>query len=303
MPRPLRSAAVPDAADQRPTFDLQSHSIYSDGALPPTEVVARAAAAGVELLALSDHDTVEGVEEALAAAQREGIRLVPATELSSIDGDREDLHVLGYGIDHTDAQLLATLEDWRADRLSRGWRMADALQELGWELQRDRLMARSAQGKPVGRPHIAQAAFDHPANAARIAEENLHTFSDLLVAYLIPGAPAFRRRTKPTVAQAIEAIHQAGGVAVWAHPFWDIDQGPEVIASLDRFKNDGLDGVEAFYITFTEEQTHLLTDAAEERDLLTTGSADFHGPEHPHFSAFRAFSLYGRTARLGRIAD
>jgi predicted metal-dependent phosphoesterase TrpH len=285
-----------------PTFDLQSHSTYSDGALPPAEVVARARQAGVELLALSDHDTVEGVQEALDSAAREGLKVVPATELSSIDGDREDLHVLGYGIDHTDPQLLATLEDWREDRLNRGWRMVAALEELGWELDKAPLDRRHAEGKPIGRPHIAQAAFGHPANAKRIRDERLDTFSDLLVAYLIPGAPAFRRRTKPTVTEAIGAIHDAGGLAVWAHPFWDIEQGPEVLASLGRFADDGLDGVEAFYITFTEAQTHLLTDAAAQRDLLTTGSADFHGPEHPHFHAFRAFDLYGRTANLGRIA-
>jgi predicted metal-dependent phosphoesterase TrpH len=285
-----------------PTFDLQSHSTYSDGALPPAEVVARAGRAGVELLALSDHDTVEGVPEALDAAAYHGLNLVPATELSSIDGDREDLHVLGYGIDHTDPRLLATLEDWREDRLNRGWRMVAALEELGWELDKAPLDRRHAEGKPIGRPHIAQAAFGHPANAKRIREEGLDTFSDLLVAYLIPGAPAFRRRTKPTVKQAIDAIHAAGGLAVWAHPFWDIEQGPEVLASLGRFADDGLDGVEAFYITFTEAQTHLVADAAAQRDLLTTGSADFHGPEHPHFHAFRAFDLYGRRANLGRIA-
>src|ERR1700710_491932 len=93
-----------------PTFDLQSHSTYSDGTLAPREVVARAAHAGVELLALTDHDTVDGVGEALdAAADRSGIRVVPATELSSIDGGHEDLHVLGYGIDHTNKTFLDTL--------------------------------------------------------------------------------------------------------------------------------------------------------------------------------------------------
>ena len=99
-----------------PTFDLQSHSTHSDGALPPSEVVARAAAAGVELLALSDHDTVAGVPEALAAAREHGIRLSPAAELSSVHGEHEDLHILGYEIDPADPVLLAALEDFRADR-------------------------------------------------------------------------------------------------------------------------------------------------------------------------------------------
>src|SRR3954470_11453638 len=117
-----------------PTFDLQSHSTCSDGTLPPREVVARAAAAGVELLALTDHDTVDGVAEARAAAREHGLRLLPATELSSIDGDHEDLHVLGYGVDHEDPAFLRTLEHFRADRGARAERMADALRDCGFAL-------------------------------------------------------------------------------------------------------------------------------------------------------------------------
>jgi predicted metal-dependent phosphoesterase TrpH len=286
-----------------PTFDLQSHSTCSDGTLPPAEVVARAAAAGVELLALSDHDTVDGVAEALETAARLGtIRVVAATELSALDGDREDLHVLGYGIDHTDPAFLETLARFCADRGARAERMADALEAAGLGLDRAPLEARRAAGLPVGRPHLAQAAFDHPANAARIADEGLADFGALLEAYLTPGAPAYRRRTTPTVAEAIDAIHAAGGVAVWAHPFWDLDHDDEVADAIDRFVAMGLDGVEAFYITHTREQTLLCADACARRGLLTTGSADFHGPDHPRFHAFRAFDLYGRTPDLGPIA-
>lgn len=285
-----------------PTFDLQSHSTYSDGTLAPAEVVARAAAAGVELLALSDHDTVDGVAEALAAAQTHGIRVVPATELSSLDGDREDLHILGYGIDHTDPAFLATLARFRADRAARAQRMADALEDSGWALDGAPLEARRAAGRPIGRPHLAQAAFEHPANARRLHDEGLTDFGRLLEAYLTPGAPAFRRRTTPTVAEAIAAIHAGGGVAVWAHPFWDLDADDDVAAAIDRFAALGLDGVEAFYITHTREQTLLCADACAQRGLLTTGSADFHGPDHPRFHRFRAFDLYDRTPVLGPIA-
>jgi predicted metal-dependent phosphoesterase TrpH len=288
----------------RPTFDLQSHSTYSDGTLPPAEVVARAADGGVELLALTDHDTVDGVAQALDAAAAQGhgrIRVVPATELSTIDGDHEDLHVLGYGIDHADPTFLSTLERFRADRGARAFRMADALEACGLALDRTAIDARAAQGLPIGRPHLAQAAFDHPDNAARIADEGLADFGKLLEAYLIPGAPAYRRRSTPTVAEAIAAIHAAGGLAVWAHPFWDVDSPEDVVATIDRFAALGLDGVEAFYVTHTREETLLAARAATERGLLTTGSADFHGPDHPRFDAFRAFELYGLTPDLGRI--
>src|SRR3954471_11743783 len=132
---------MPDA----PTFDLQSHSTHSDGHLRAPEVVARAAAAGVELLALSDHDTVDGVAEALAAASEHGIRNVPCTELSSIDGEYDDLHILGYLIDHTDPQLLSRLEEFRADRDARSGRMTTALQEIGFEVDEDVLDKRRAE--------------------------------------------------------------------------------------------------------------------------------------------------------------
>jgi predicted metal-dependent phosphoesterase TrpH len=288
----------------RPTFDLQSHSTYSDGSLPPAEVVARAAAAGVELLALSDHDTVGGVAEALDAARATGgaLRVVPATELSTIDGDHEDLHILGYGIDHTDPDFLAQLTRFRSDRAARAERMAEALEDCGWALDRAPLEARRAAGLPIGRPHLAQAAFDHPNNAARIAAEGLADFGKLLEAYLIPGTPAYRRRSTPTVAEAIETIHAAGGVAIWAHPFWDVGDPDEVTAIIDRFVGYGLDGVEAFYVTHTREQTLLAAGACEARGLLSTGSADFHGPGHPRFNAFRAFELHGCTPHLGPIA-
>jgi 3',5'-nucleoside bisphosphate phosphatase len=279
-----------------PTFDLQSHSTCSDGALSPREVVAAAHAAGVELLALSDHDTVDGVEEALEAAAACGLRVVPAAELSAIDGEREDLHVLGYLLDHRSPALLHTLERFRADRDRRAHRMADALRGAGLEIDfPDR------GGKPVGRPHLAQAAFEHPANRMRLREEGIVNFSQLLETYLVPGAPAYRRRTTPTVEEGIAAIHAAGGVAVWAHPFWHLEAHAEVLALIDRFAATGLDGVEAFYLTHTEAQTRLVAEHCATRGLLTTGSADFHGPDHPRFNAFRAFELHGLEPNLGPI--
>ncbi len=118
-------------------FDLQSHSTHSDGALEAAEVVERAARAGVQLLALSDHDTVAGVAEALRAGERHGVRVVPAVEISAIDADAQtprELHILGYGIDHTDPAFAARLAEFLADREQRTLRMAAALEEVGFEL-------------------------------------------------------------------------------------------------------------------------------------------------------------------------
>jgi hypothetical protein len=291
----------PVPTDEAPRFDLQSHSTCSDGALEPAAVVASAAAAGVQLLALTDHDTVAGVDAALAAAEREGIALVPAVEVSTVDVLGEDFHVLGYGIDHADAGLNASLDAWRLDRAARIERMAERLTQLGLPPDRSEIDARRAAGMPVGRPHLASAAIE--ANRERLEAEGLDECSAFLERYLCRGGPAYSRRTTPTVPEAIEAIHAAGGVAVWAHPFWDLAGDDDVRAALRRFCEAGLDGVEAFYTTHGEAQTRLLCEDAARLGLLTTGSADFHGPEHSRFSRFRAFSLYGCEPRLGAVGS
>lgn len=285
----------------KPSFDLQSHSTASDGALAPAAVVAAAHEAGVELLALSDHDTVDGLDEAFAAAAAtEGaLTLVSAVEISSLDLGDKDLHILGYGIDHHDPVLLARLELWREDRWTRGERIAEAMRENGWQVT---LPERGEQ--PLGRPHIAAAIFDDPANAERVAAEGLTNSVDLLVAYLVPGAPGYRGRTAPTVGQAVEAIHEAGGKAIWAHPYWDFrdeDQHEATRDVLERFAALGGDGVEAFYTSYSEDQTRRLVELAAGLDMLTTGSADFHGPDNPNFASFRNFSLYGLEPNLGPI--
>ena len=285
----------------QPSFDLQAHSVHSDGSLPAAEVVERAAAAGVELFALTDHDTVDGVPEAAARARELGLRFSAAAELSAVHGGHEDLHILGYELDVSDPDLIAILEDFRGDRARRIEQMADRLRELGFELDDAPLVARREAGKPIGRPHLADAVLEHPANAQRLADEGIHGKDELFPPYLVPGAKAYVARSTPTVAQAIEVIHAAGGVAVWAHPFWDVDAPEEALATLAEFADAGLDGVECFYVTHSAEQTRLLHEFATSRGLLTTGSTDFHGPDHGRFSAFRGFEVHGLTVELGPI--
>jgi predicted metal-dependent phosphoesterase TrpH len=177
--------------------------------------------------------------------------------------------------------------------------MADLLAGLGLPPDRTEIERRRSAGLPVGRPHLATAAIG--ANRERLEDDGLAECSSFLEAYLCRDGPAYSRRTTPTVAEAIEAIHDAGGVAVWAHPFWDLARDADVLSALERFSAAGLDGVEAFYTTHSPAQTRLLAERAAELGLLTTGSADFHGPEHSRFSRFRAFSLHGCEPRLGPI--
>jgi predicted metal-dependent phosphoesterase TrpH len=282
-----------------PTFDLQSHSRHSDGALAPAEVVDRAREAGVELLALTDHDSVDGVEEALAAA--DGIRVVPAVEISAVHGAEGDLHLLGYLIDHRDARLAERLRGARADREERAKEMGVRLLGLGFKIFDKPLAKRQAEGKSIGRPHLAAAVLAHKRNRIRLEEEGIGDVGAFIEAYLIPGAPGFVPRRRPTVADAIGWVHDAGGVAVWAHPFWDVDDPAQAAATLEQFAEQGIDGVEAFYPTHSADQARLLAERADKLGLITTGSSDFHGPDHPQFNAFRTFSLHGIEPSLGPL--
>lgn len=287
--------------DSQPPFDLQSHSTHSDGQLPPDEVVRAAEAAGVKLLALTDHDSVEGVEEAIAAAS-DGTRIVPAVELSAVHAAYEDFHVLGYGIDHRDPQLLERTAEARADRYRRADAMADRLRDLGFAVDEEKLESRRSTGAVLGRPHLAGAVVSHPDNQERLAEHGLETIERFIPAYLIPGTPAYVPRTRPTVEEAIGWIHDARGIAVWAHPFWDVPEDQVVLEAIDRFRNWGVDGVECFYPTYTAQQTQLLAGRCRELGLLSTGSSDFHGPTHKIFSRFLAYEMHGEEAELGGIA-
>lgn len=287
-----------------PGFDLQSHSTASDGFLAPSEVVARAHAAGVRLLALTDHDTIAGLTEAAgAAAALPGLRLVAGVEISAIDEEIGDIHVCGYLVDRSSPALLDALHEWNADRTKRGWAMVAGMREAGWSIDDASLRDRERRGLSIGRPHIAGDVLVHPDNARRLRAEGLHSATDVLVAYLTPGGEAFRPRTTPSVPDAIAAVHEAGGVACWAHPFWDVADPEVVVATLRRHHALGVDGVEAFYVTHDEAQTRLLHEHASALGMLTTGSADFHGPDHRHFSRFGAFETFGLEPRLGPIAD
>ena len=286
----------------RPTFDLQAHSTHSDGALAPAEVVEAAANAGVRLLALTDHDTVSGVDEAARKAAELDVELVPAAELSALHGDYEDFHILGYRLNYEAADLLDALDDFRQDRDDRAHAMAAKLGDLDFAVDDELLDERRRSGRPIGRPHLAEAVLADVNNDPRLTKEGIDDVGAFIERYLIPGAPGYVPRSRPTVEEAIELIHAADGVAVWAHPFWDLAGIDAVLQTLGEFHDQGLDGVEAFYPTHDEEQTVALADAAEARDLLTTGSSDFHGPDHKLFSQFRVHDLYGRAPRLGPIA-
>jgi 3',5'-nucleoside bisphosphate phosphatase len=257
-------------------IELQSHSTVSDGQLTPAEVVAQAWEAGVTTLALTDHDAVSGVPEASEAAKGLGIELVPAVEMSCVHEYAEDLHVCGYWIDLE--AIAPTCERAQEERVNRAGEIVGRLNGWGFELTLDDAIREAGDALSIGRPHIARAAG---------ATGDLGPFFE---EYLVPGAKAFVPRRWPTAEQAIALIREAGGVAIVAHPYWDVkdpDQVEDLIRSLRP------DGVETFYPTHTQEQTEHLLSLCRELSLVPTASSDYHGPTHKTFARFGAYDTYG----------
>ena len=257
-------------------IELQSHSTVSDGQLAPAEVVAQAWEAGVTTLALTDHDAVAGVPEAAEAAKGFGIELVPAIEMSCVHEYAEDLHVCGYWVDL--AAIGPACERAQQERVNRAEEIIQRLRNWGFEIKLDDAIAEAGDALSIGRPHIARAAG---------ATGDLGPFFE---EYLVPGAKAFVPRRWPTAEQAIEIIHEAGGSAVIAHPYWDIDAPDEVE---DLIRSLGADGIETFYPSHNKEQTEHLLRLCEELDLVPTASSDYHGPTHKTFSKFGDYDTYG----------
>lgn len=256
--------------------ELQSHSTVSDGQLPPAEVVARAAEAGVTTLALSDHDAVAGVPAAERAAGRLGLELVPAVEMSCVHEYAEDLHVCGYWVGL--AAIAPACERAQRERRARAAEIIENLRREGFDLTLEDAIREAGDADSIGRPHIARAAG---------ASGDLGPFFEQ---YLVPGAKAFVPRRWPTAARAVELIRAAGGAAVVAHPYWDVSD-PDQVEDLVRSLRP--DGIEAFYPSHSEEQTRHLLALCEELAIVATGSSDYHGPTHKTFAKFGAYETYG----------
>lgn len=248
--------------------DLHLHSIASDGSDPPAEVVRRVHAAGFAAMALADHDTMDGVAEARAEAERLGIELIPAVEYSTLDGDRE-IHMLGYGLDPDDPVLRSSLERLRSGRFDRARLMVERLNALGVEIAWERVQE-IAGDENVGRPHVARAMLE-----AGYIKEIKEAFTK---EYIGNGGRAYVERVKITPEEAIAQIRAAGGVAVLAHPgrFRKEDDTIDDETIL-RYVEAGLQGIEVFYSRHTASMEAHYGAMADRLGLLKTGGSDDHG--------------------------
>jgi predicted metal-dependent phosphoesterase TrpH len=272
-------------------IDLHAHSTVSDGTQPPADVVRSAAAAGLDVVALTDHDSTAGWEPAFAAARECGIGLVPGMEVTCHSVQGISVHVLAYLHDPAHPGLLAEIGKARDARLTRAERMVELLAE-DYPITWADVNAHTAHGATVGRPHIADALV-----AAGIVSDRSEAFAHILTS----RSRYYMTHYAPEPARAVELIKQAGGVAVFAHPVAS-SRGRVVGEEVFREMIDaGLDGVEVDHRDNPEEGKAWLRRLAAENGLLVTGSSDYHGAGKPNRLGENTTSVQvlGRILELG----
>ena len=243
--------------------DLHLHTTASDGRLSPTELVQLVASQGLKQVAISDHDTTEGLLEAFEAAREfPDLTIIPAIEISTdIPGD--EVHMLGYFLNHEDPELQALLGRFRDGRLERGKAMVDKLATLGIHVDWERVKEIAGDGA-VGRPHIALAMVEKG-----YCKEPKDAFPE----YLGRNGLAYVERTKMSPDQAVNLLVRFGAVPVLAHPAYLADMEPAIAL----LKDAGLMGMEVHYAQYDSETVNRLAELADEYDLIPCGGSDYHG--------------------------
>jgi predicted metal-dependent phosphoesterase TrpH len=253
------------------TVDLHCHTTASDGILAPTELVRLAASVPLDVIAITDHDSTEGVAEALAAGEKYGVEVIPGVELSC-DVPSGELHMLGYYPDVSADELQTELQRLRGGRVQRAQAMVGKLVDLGYPISFQRVQELAGQGA-IGRPHVAQALQE----AGHVKSKG-EAFGKLIGRH----GPAYVERARLSPADAVRLIRRVGGVPVFAHPFIISGNGgvlaPVPLAeSLPDLVAAGLLGIEVYYPYYTPAIIDQLLTLARQYDLIVTGGSDFHG--------------------------
>ena len=252
-------------SDAKP-IDLHAHSNCSDGSLSPSEFVVHAKECGLAAVALTDHDGIDGIDEALAKAEEVGIELIPGIEFSVV-ADTE-IHMVGLFIDHKNETLVNLVNRIKEQRTERMKDICARLQALGFDVTFEDAKRLTAKDDYVGRPHIA---------AVLLEKGYTSYYKEAFEKYIGHGKPAYSPRTAPTAAEAIGAINAAGGLAFWAH-LNQTGYPDEVIREkLKEFKSYGLYGIEGYYSEYTPDMIRRYRALATEAHLAFSGGSDFHG--------------------------
>ena len=241
--------------------DLHLHTKASDGALAPDELVELASNLSLSTISVTDHDSVEGIDQAISAGKRRGVEVIPGVEMSSDLGGK-DIHILGYLIDHHDPKLTQILKSLRESRHDRALKMVDRLREMGLEIYLKDVVEMADKGA-LGRAHIAKVL---------LKKGYIHDIQEAFDRYIGRNAPGYVGKEAYSAAEIIEIIRKVSGVAVLAHPgISGVDD------NIPEFVRAGLQGLEAYHSEHTPEQTKFYLGMAEELGIIVTGGSDCHG--------------------------
>jgi len=243
-------------------IDLHIHSTFSDGLCSPAELIGKAVKKKLAAISLTDHDCVDGVNEAVSAGKQRDVEVLSGVELSCEFKGR-DLHILGYGVEPAHAELQDMLQRFRDTREKRGVKIIEKLNELGMPVKVDDVMEKSGQGA-LGRPHIAAVLAEKG-----FVKNPVEAFDK----YIAEGGPAYVPKYKMSPPEAIRYIRLAGGLAFIAHPGIFLNDMDEMSALLA----EGFDGVEVYHPKHNTAMVEGLTAIAREHDLLISGGSDYHG--------------------------
>ncbi len=261
---------IPLLIEELMSIDLHIHSNHSDGTFSPQEIVSLAVQKGLTAISITDHDTVTGVEEAVASGMELGVEVVPGIEMS-VRYERGPLHILGYFIDYNDADFLKSIQILQEARTTRNKAIIRKLVQTGIDISYEEVLEFSREGQ-TGRPHIARVLVEKGVVAS--INEAFHK-------YLGGGKIAYEPRFLYDPEQTIDLIKQSGGLSVMAHPALLSSDVNELEAAIRELKSAGLDGIETYYPRHCKSFRKKLKKIAEKYDLVITGGSDYHGHIRP----------------------
>ncbi len=260
------------------TIDLQIQSSASDGKYSPKELVHMAHFLELETISMTDHDTVEGVYEAVTEGRALGIKVIPGIEMSCHFMEHE-IHILGFGVDIRNETLLKKLKEFQEARLKKTEKIVEKLKEAGFRIEIEDVR-RETTGGTVARPHIALALLHNPENMHLLRGKD--TVHDIIEEFLVSGKPTYVERRTIDAKEAIELIHGAGGVAVWSHPTVSIrNDYKKAEETLKAFISYDIDGLEAFHPDYSEDDCEFLNMLAGKYGLLCSAGSDYHREHAP----------------------
>ncbi len=264
--------------------DLHIHSTYSDGALSPSELIDRAKNVGLSVISLTDHDSVGGVEEAIAIGNKKGVEVIVGIELSACFNGSE-IHLLGYFMDHTNKELIDSLAGFQEERMKRAMRIIGKLNKMNIPLDIDSVLEQ-VRGDSVGRPHIANALVN---------EGHADSYHQAFTKYIGNGRPAYEQKWNFSPEDTIQLINKAGGLSFLAHPGRSV--GEDLLLRLIKA---GLDGIEVIHPHHSPELVQYYHGIVGEYFLLESGGSDFHGGQKGDDGTFGQFGILTSAVEIMR---